>query len=122
MIQSLVMWKKNKKALLDDLKGLDGIEEHRLDSSEEKVRKDDATVEMEKTILLMEVSWRQNSNRKCNSIENLVINGGISSNPAEIKEQSNFSLNYLSRTKYWRPNLDGLPFHSISEEEAIWME
>jgi hypothetical protein len=50
---------ENKRALLDDIKGLDGIEEQRPLSSEEKLRKDVATVELEKTILLEEVSWRQ---------------------------------------------------------------
>jgi len=47
---------KNQMALLDDMKGLDGIEEHKPISSEEKLRKDVATVELEKTILFEEVS------------------------------------------------------------------
>jgi hypothetical protein len=50
---------KNKKDLLDDLNGMDGIEEQRLLSSEEKLRMEKVTVELEKAILLEEVSWRQ---------------------------------------------------------------
>jgi hypothetical protein len=85
---------------------LDGIEEHRSLSSEEILRKEVTTVELE-TILLEEVSWKQklralwlkeedkntkfflqvaNSNRKCNTIENLVINGDISFNPDKVKD------------------------------------
>lgn len=92
---------KNKRALLDDLKGLDGIEEQRPLSSEDILSKEAATIELEK-IILLEESWRKksavlwlregekntkffnrvaSSNRKRNTIENLVINGDISSNP-----------------------------------------
>jgi CCR4-NOT transcriptional regulation complex NOT5 subunit len=39
---------KNKRALLDNLKGVDGIEEQRSLSSKEKLRKDVATPELEK--------------------------------------------------------------------------
>jgi hypothetical protein len=91
---------KNKRALLDDLKGLDGIEEQRPLSSEDILSKEAATIELEK-IILLEECWRKkkvvlwlrggkntkffnrvaSSNRKCNTIENLVINGDISFNP-----------------------------------------
>jgi hypothetical protein len=48
-------------SLFDDIKGLDVLEEQRSLSSEEKLRKDVAIVELEKTILLKEVGWRQKS-------------------------------------------------------------
>lgn len=85
---------------------LDEIEEQRLLSSE-KLRKDVATIELEMTILLEEVSrmkksralWLKegdkntkffhrvaNSNRKCNIVEILVINGDIFSNSEEVKD------------------------------------
>jgi hypothetical protein len=55
--------KKNKMALLKDIERLDGIEEHRQLFSGEKLRKNAAIIELEKTILLEEVSWRQKSRK-----------------------------------------------------------
>jgi hypothetical protein len=50
---------KNKRAFLEDLKGPDEIEERKSLSNEEKLRKDEDTVKLEKTIVLEEVRWRQ---------------------------------------------------------------
>lgn len=54
---------KKKRALLDDIKGLHGVEEHRSVSSKEKLWKDATTIELEKSFLLEEVCWRKNPRR-----------------------------------------------------------
>jgi hypothetical protein len=43
--------KKNKRAFLDELKGPDEIEEQKSLSNEKKLRKDEDTVKLEKTIV-----------------------------------------------------------------------
>ena len=86
---------------------LDEIEEQRLLLFSGKLRKDVATIELEMTILLEKVSrikklralWLKegdkntkffhqvaNSNRKCNIVEILVINGDMFSNSEEVKD------------------------------------
>jgi hypothetical protein len=77
---------------------LKGLEEERVLSEEEKLRKDTIINDLGRTTLLEEVSWRQksrvlwlreggectkffyrvaNSNRRNNSIEQLVVNGTV---------------------------------------------
>jgi hypothetical protein len=64
-----------------------------------------------------------NSNRKCSTIENLVINGDISFNLDEVEDHifQFFTKLYIEKES-WQSHLDGLPFYSISYEEAVWVE
>jgi hypothetical protein len=64
-----------------------------------------------------------NSNRRNNTVESLEINGTVYSDTTEIREHILQFYNRLDSEQFgWRPKLDGLPFGSISDEEAIWME
>lgn len=62
---------------------------------------------------------------KYDTIEKLIINGDLSSNLADIKDHiiHFFSQLYIEN-KHCRLDLDGLPFQSINEEEAVlgWSE
>lgn len=51
------------------------------------------------------------------------INGETSSNPDEVKDHIiQFFTQLYTKNENWQPDLDGLPFHSISGEEKAWVE
>jgi hypothetical protein len=98
---------KRKKALLEEIRELNSLLEDRGLDEEEKRKKMLLSIELERTLLCEEISWRQesraiwlkdgnkntkffhrvaNSNRRVNSIESLMVNGSLSSNPIVIKE------------------------------------
>jgi hypothetical protein len=100
------------KASNEELKVLDRIEEGRSLTEEEKERKRQICRELEASLLQEEISWRQksrirwlkegdkctkffhqvaNSNRRNNSIEEMVVDGTISSDPTII---SNHIVNF----------------------------
>jgi hypothetical protein len=111
---------------------------------DEKHKKDKIVGDLEKMILLEEISWHQkswalwlkegdknikffhrlaNSNRMYNSIHTLSINGVMSTVPNDIVEIiTQFYINLYTEEVDWRPKLDGLEFSMISEEDAIWLE
>jgi hypothetical protein len=64
-----------------------------------------------------------NSNRRNNTVEPLNVNGSVSSDTTEIREHilQFHNLLYIEQFSWW-PKLDGLPFDSIGDKEAIWME
>lgn len=97
-----------------------------------------AIIELERTTLVEEVSWRQmregdmctkflnwvaNLNRRNNSIESLIFNGTIFFNHFEIKEHivQFYSSLYIVQFSWW-PKLDDLSFDSVGEVEANWLE
>jgi hypothetical protein len=64
-----------------------------------------------------------NSNRHHNSIRHLSINGELSTDQDAIKSQiTDFYQHLYTEDCVGRPLLDGLPFSSISTEEATWLE
>jgi hypothetical protein len=64
-----------------------------------------------------------NSNRRNNTMDSLVVNGSLSSNFAEIREHIVQFYNQLYLEQFsWRPNLDGLAFTSIGDDEGCWLE
>ena len=96
-------------------------------------------VELEKTNLLKEISWRQksraiwlkerdvntrffhhleNSNKRYNSISTLFINGDMSTDPATITQYYNGL--YMEEVE-WRPKLDGLEFSMIFAKDVAWL-
>jgi hypothetical protein len=102
------------------------------------------SMELERNLLCEGISWRQksralwlkegdnntkffhrvaNSNCRVNSIESLMVNGSLSSNPIEIKEHMiNFYSKLFTESSGWRPVPEGLPMHSIGEEDCRWLE
>jgi hypothetical protein len=135
---------KRKKAFLEEIRDLDCFQEERGLDEEEKRKKMLLTMELERNLLCEEISWRQksralwlkegdnntkffhrvaNSNRRVNSIESLMVNGSLSSNPSEIKEHMiHFYSKLFTESSGWRPVPEGLPMHAIGEEDCRWLE
>lgn len=134
----------NHQRLLLALHELETLGEGRTLSGAEKVEKDRLIVELEKNILLDEISWRQksratwlkegdkntkyfhsvaNAHRRNNSIRLLSIDDELSSDQAAIKDKiSSFSQQLYTEDSSHKPLLDGLEFPSITNEEASWLE
>jgi hypothetical protein len=120
---------RKRKILLEEFCAFDIIEEQRALGHEEKMRKAEVLSELEKSILMEEVSWRQksralwfregdcmkffhkvaNSNRRKNSIDSLLIDGTLSSK--EISEHIvQFYKELYTEQFNWRPLLDAFPW------------
>jgi hypothetical protein len=119
------------------------VEERGL-SEVERMRKSILCRDLEKALLQEEISWRQKSrikwlkegdkctkffhsmanlNKRYNTIESLLINGTLSSNPADIRDHAvNFYESMFAESMSWRPRLDDLAFDSISAVEASSLE
>jgi hypothetical protein len=132
------------KERVDELKALELVVEERGLSEEEKVRKSLLCRDLEKALLQEEISWRQksrikwlkegdkctkffhsmaNSNKRYNTIDSLLINGSLSSNPAAIRDHVvNFYESMFAESMPWRPRLDDLAFESISAVEVSSLE
>jgi hypothetical protein len=126
------------------LKVLDSIEEVRLLTEEEKERKRQIGRELEASLLQEEISWRQksrirwlkegdkctkffhqvaNANRRNNSIESLVVDGTLSSDPTIVSNHIvNFFDSLFTEPHGWKPRLDNLEFDTISNSEALSLE
>jgi hypothetical protein len=64
-----------------------------------------------------------NSNKRYNTIESLLINVSLSSNPATSRDHAvNFYESMFAESMSWRPRLDDLAFESISAVEASSLE
>jgi hypothetical protein len=64
-----------------------------------------------------------NSNKRYNTIDSLLINGSLSSNPAAIRDHAvNFYKSIFAESMSWRPRLDDLDFESLSADEAFSFE
>jgi hypothetical protein len=50
-----------------------------------------------------------------------MVNGSLSSNPSEIKEHM-IQFYLFTESSGWRPVPEGLPMHSIGEEDCRWLE
>ncbi|XP_041009220.1 uncharacterized protein LOC121253280 [Juglans microcarpa x Juglans regia] len=129
-----------KNTLFKELKGLEGVEEERELFEEERARKIQVTMDIERVSLLEEISWRQksralwlkegdkctkffhrlaNSHRRNNAIETLMIDGVTSSNQDEISNHVvKYYENVLSEQFSWRPRLDGLTFDVLGSQEV----
>jgi hypothetical protein len=130
---------KRKKEMVEGLCELDLIAEERSLTEDEKLKKEDFSRELERSIFLEEVSWRQksralwlregdnntkffhrlaNSHRRNNLVESLVVNGNMTADLVVIKEHIvNFYKQLYSEQYMWRPKVDGLSFLSIDEGE-----
>uniref|UniRef100_A0A2N9GXK7 Reverse transcriptase domain-containing protein n=1 Tax=Fagus sylvatica TaxID=28930 RepID=A0A2N9GXK7_FAGSY len=134
--------KRNK--LMSELEELDAVADLRQLTGEESQKKAQIVVDLERTSLLEEISWRQksralwlregdkntkffhrlaNSHRRYNSISSLSINGVLSSDSEAISECiTNFYTHLFEEEECERPLLDGLDFSMISGEDALWLE
>jgi hypothetical protein len=64
-----------------------------------------------------------NSNKRFNTIDFLLIDGSLSSNPIAIREHAaNFYESMFAESMSWRPRLDDLEFDSLSTGEASSLE
>ena len=127
-----------------ELEELDAVADLRQLTGEESQKKAQIVVDLERTSLLEEISWRQksralwlrerdkntkffhrlaNSHRRYNSISSLSINGVFSSDSEAISECiTNFYTHLFEEEECERPLLDGLDFSMISGKDALWLE
>jgi hypothetical protein len=133
-----------KLARLEELRVLDSLEVERGLDSEDLLRRNSIASDLERTILLEEISWRQkskvlwlkagdkctkffhqiaSSNRRSNSIESLSVNGSVTFDHQAIRDHIvQFYESFFSKQHNWRPKLDGIAFNSLSPEEAAQLE
>jgi hypothetical protein len=135
---------KRKKELMDGIRELDIIVEGRSLIEEERQRKWEYSRDLERLLLYEEMSWRQkfrmlrlkegdkntkffspvgNSNRRYNIVDALIVNRSLSSDSMEIREHIvQFYSQLYSKQFNWRPQLDGLSFNLIEEDEGSWLD
>ncbi len=133
-----------KSSLSVIVKNLDEIEDERNLSDIERAQRDQAKAELEKTLLMEEICWRQksrslwlkegdkntkffhriaNSHRRKNSIGQLEVDGETIIDTTEINTKIvNFYNNLFTEVRVRRPTLDNLPFSNIDSEEAEGLE
>jgi hypothetical protein len=132
------------KERVEELKALESTVEGRGLSEEERERKRQLCRDLERALLQEEISWRQksrvkwlkegdkctkffhlmaNSNKRYNTIDSLLIDGVLSSDPVVIREHAaNHFESMFAENMSWRPRLDDLEFEALSEEEAALLE
>ncbi|GLT55575.1 hypothetical protein SLA2020_286860 [Shorea laevis] len=135
---------QRKKEMIEGLSELDLVAEGRSLNEEEKSKRVEYSKELERSIFMEEVSWRQksralwlkegdnntkffhrlaNSNRRHNSIESLVVDGDTIVDSDRIKDHIVEFYKTLYAEQYrWRPKVNDLSFTSIDDGEQSWME
>ena len=120
------------------------IEESQTLLEEERLELERVRGELEKVILMEEICWRQksrilhiregdrntrffhciaNSHRRFNSIDRLMVDGELSSDPEAIAGCiSHFYRQLYVETVAHRPLLDDVEFSCISEEDVLWLD
>lgn len=123
---------------------MEGEEEARTLSENEKFRKSQVVTELERVTLMEEISRRQksralwlkegdrctkffhrvaNSHRRNNAIDILLVDGAVSSHQTIIRNHiEQFYLHLLSEEHNWRPKVDGLTFFVIDQHSVGWLE
>jgi hypothetical protein len=134
----------HKKKLEKGMCELDLIAEDRPLSEKEKFKREEFSRNLERHVLLEEVSWRQksralwlkegdsntkffhrlaNSHRRHNTIEALVVDGRLTDDRTVIHDHIvEFYKKLYSEQYQWRPRADDLSFLYIDEDDRIWME
>jgi hypothetical protein len=132
------------KERMDELKALELASKGGGLIEEERERKRMLCRDIERALLQEEISWKQksrvkwlkegdkctnffhlmaNSNKRFNTIDSLLIDGSLSSNPVDIREHAaNFYESLFTEGMSWRPRLDDLEFDSLSASEASSLE
>ncbi|XP_022852922.1 uncharacterized protein LOC111374488 [Olea europaea var. sylvestris] len=130
----------SKNQCLSEIEELDRREESQGLTGEEKERHRVLKEEMERMVEMVEINWRQksrvtwlkegdkcakffhrvaNSNRRNNSITVLEVDGVTYEEPQQIGSQLvNFYQNLYREQFEWRPELEGLHFSTITEDDA----
>ena len=132
--------KSRMRKLWKDLNKLDLIADFHPLTNEEILEKDRLHTKLEKVTLMEEICWRQkskvlwlqegdrnskffhrtaNSHRRFNTINNLVVNGELTSNPSTIAAYiSLFYKQLYSENEEQRPLLDEVEFYRIFGEDV----
>ena len=132
------------RKLWQELSDLEMIEDSRALLEEEMLELERVRGELEKVTLMEEICWRQksrvlciregdmntrffhhlaNSHRRFNSIDRLMVDGELSSDPEAIAGCiSHFYRQLCAETVAHRPFLDDVKFFCISEEDACWLD
>ena len=133
-----------KQQLWSKLNALDVKEDIQPLSEEEKLDQASFRADLEKAALLEEISWRQkskvlflkegdsntrffhrmaNSNRRNNCIENLMIDGAVTTNQDRIVHHvKQFFKNLYSKQQVQHPFPNILDFPRISRDNVDWLE
>ncbi len=133
-----------KSSLSATVKNLDDTKDVRNLSYTERAQRDQAKAELENTLLIEEISWRQksrslwlkegdkntkffhriaNSHRRKNSIGQLNVDGETITDTTEINTKIvDFYSNLFTEVRVRRPMLDNLPFSNIDSVEADRLE
>jgi hypothetical protein len=133
-----------KQTLLEEIQTLDGLEDERQLAGEERVKRDQLKVDLEKVAYMQEISWRKklratwlkegdhntgfvhhlaNSHRRNNFISSLCIEGSVTSEQEMIKDSiSQYYKKLFSETAPRRPKLDGLAFPGLDPLDVGWLE
>ena len=131
-------------SLWSELRALDSLAEDRQLTIEERDQHSLTQAEIEKTILMVEICWRQklralwlkegdrnakffhrvaNSHKRNNSIMNLRVNGVLIEDKEAIKGCiTQFYQHLFSEQNEYRPHLDGLGFSRISDDNSAWLD
>ena len=134
-------WVRN---LWKDLSVLELTEDSRVLLEEERLELERVQGKLEKATLMEEICWRQKSrvlcireedrntkffhrianfHRRFNSIDRLMVDGDLSSNPEAIAGViSHFYRQLYTENVAHGPLLDDVEFSCISEEDALWLD
>jgi hypothetical protein len=127
-------------SLLATIKLLDELEDDRPLNESEGTQRDQAKTDFEKTMLMVEICWRQkskalwlkegdkntkyfhqiaNSHRRKNSIGQLAVNGEVFTDPSEISSRIvEFYKTLFTDVGVRRPTLDNLPCIQLDSNDA----
>jgi hypothetical protein len=133
-----------KNSIFASIKAFEDLEESRDLTSEERLQKDQTIEELEKTLLMEEICWRQksrflwlregdkntrffhrttNSHRRHNTIEHLDVDGEVVTDSAKINQKIvEFYQNHFSEPRIRRPLVNDLPFSFIGSEDAASLD
>ena len=130
--------------LWKDFSVLELMEDSRFLLEEERLELERVRGKLEKATLMEEIYWRQksrvlciregdkntkffhriaNPHRRFNSIDRLMVDGDLSSDPEAIASAiSHFYRQLYAENVAHRPLLDDVEFSCISEEDALWLD
>ena len=133
-----------KNSLLANVKSLDECEDVRPLIDEERVQRDQARADLERTMLMDEICWRQksralwlregdrntkhfhriaNSHQQKNFIESLVVDGETINDPTKINLRIvEFYRNSFAENGIRRPTLDELNFPAIDDGDVVSLD